>query len=95
MTSPRQRKKYAAFLRQKEQEVKATVAVAKPAEPVKAQPPVVVQKVEQTVAVAQPAVVESVPAAKAKKQKSSLVEEKSQDQVVEQPKEEVKTSTGE
>jgi hypothetical protein len=50
---------------------------------------------EKPVETPQAVVVESAPASKPKKTKSGLVELKSQDQVVEQLKEEVKTSTGE
>jgi hypothetical protein len=49
----------------------------------------------KTVETQPPAVVESPTVPKAKKTKSALVELKSQDQVVEQEKEEVKTQTGE
>ena len=50
---------------------------------------------EKAVEAPPPPVVESVPVAKPKKTKAGLVELKSQDQVVEQVKEEVKTTTGE
>lgn len=106
MTSPRQRKKYAAFLRQKEKEEKATVVdapvvepvktkIEKTVEPLKVEQPVVAQKIEVPVAAEPPSMVQSGIAAKAKKSKAGLVELKSQDQVVEQQKEEVNTSTGE
>jgi hypothetical protein len=94
MTSPRQRKKYAAFLRQKEQEVKGSVQSSKDTEAVKTEK-VSVEQPATSVAASQQPVLESGAVAKAKKSKSALVEVKSQDQVVEQTKEEVKTPTGE
>jgi hypothetical protein len=90
MTSPRQRKKRLAFLKQKEKEQqnsKPVVSSPAPIKPVAATPPAVVES--------------AVEPAKAKKPtKNALVEvkaeeTKSQDQVVEQPKQEVKTSKGE
>lgn len=81
MTSPRQRKKRAHFLSMKQKQeqnlLKGVVKVeTKPVEPV---------------AVTPPAVVESNAASKLKKPRNALVETKPQEQVVEQPKEEVKT----
>lgn len=95
MTSPRQRKKALALLKLKEKLQKETallqhktVVVEKQAEQKKPEPP-------QTVANPPPAVVESVVEPKPKKTKAGLVEIKPQDQVLEQPKEEVKTETKE
>lgn len=96
MTSPRQRKKWAAFLAK--QSVAETVETK-----VEVVVPVVVKQLEQEVAApAQPVVVsEPVTAAKPKKTaKNGLVEikekvEASVDQVVEQTKPEVKTETKE
>jgi hypothetical protein len=100
MTSPRQRKKWAAFLAKqnavesvviKPVEAQPVVAVKQPEQPVAAHP--------QTVVVSDPAA--SLAAAKQKKlQKNGLVElkqkaETSQEQVVEQSKPEVKTETKE
>ena len=95
MTSPRQRKKRAAFLRKQQETAKKvdieqhkTVVVEKQE---------VVQKLEPVKPVAEPVapVVVSEASPKPKKTKTGLVELKSQDQVVEQVKEEVKLSTGE
>ena len=95
MTSPRQRKKRAAFLKKQQETVKKvdieqhkTVVVEKQE---------VIQKSEpvKSVAEAIASVVVSEGSAKPKKAKTGLVELKSQDQVVEQVKEEVKLSTGE
>lgn len=100
MTSPRQRKKWAAFLA-KQNAVESVVI-----KPVEAQPVVAVKQPEQPVAPHPQTVVVSEPvasstAAKPKKvQKNDLTElkqktETSQEQVVEQSKPEVKTETKE
>ena len=83
MTSPRQRKKVAALLKLKKEKQQTEVV------------PETTTKMAEPVAKPAEAVVESVPVAKPKKSKTALVELKSQDQVVEQVKEEVKNSTGE
>jgi hypothetical protein len=94
MTSPRQRKKRAVFLaRKKVVELSTETKIEQKEQPVVAAPP--------------PSVVESVVKLKKPVSKNGLVEtkplepsnvtkeQKPQDQVVEQSKEEVKTSTGE
>lgn len=94
MTSPKQRKKRLAFMKMKENVEQKAVSDHKPVveqkqvQEQKAQP-------EKTVAPTTPPVVESEVAQKAKKPKAGLVELKSQEQVVEQVKEEVKTPTKE
>jgi hypothetical protein len=93
MTSPALRKKRAIYLKNKEaQEAEKTLTVKNP---------------ELQVAVVTPSVVESEPKPKKSVTKNALVETKkaeeskvvetakSQDQVVEQPKKEVKASNGE
>jgi hypothetical protein len=87
MTSPRQRKKRAALLARKKKLEEEKVQQSQQAP--------VVQKMEPKVEAPPPSVVESASLAKPKKIKLGFAELKSQDQVVEQPKEEVKTSTGE
>ena len=100
MTSPRQRKKWAAFL------AKQSVVETVTTKPVEAQPVVAVRQPEQPVAPPPQTVVVSEPvvssaAAKPKKiQKNGPTElkaktETSQEQVVEQSKPEVKTETKE
>ena len=100
MTSPRQRKKWAAFLA-KQNAVESVVT-----KPVKVQAVVAVKQPEPPVAVAPQTVVVSEPVARSaatkqkKLQKNGLVElkekvETSQEQVVEQSKPEVKTETKE
>lgn len=94
MTSPRQRKKRLAFKRMKEKLEQNVVTDHKP---VVVQKQAEQQKQEPTKPVAQQqqAVVESVPDLKPKKAKIGLTELKPQVQLVEQPKEEVKTETKE
>jgi hypothetical protein len=100
MTSPRQRKKWAAFL------AKQNVVESVATKPVEEQPVVAVKQPEQPVAAPPQTVVVSDPAASSaaakqkKLQKNGLVElkekaETSQEQVVEQSKPEVKTETKE
>lgn len=96
MTSPRQRKKRLALFKLKEKLKKETVVV------VEHKPVVVEKQVEEKksepaklVASPPPVVVESAVEPKQKKAKAGLVEMKPQEQVVEQPKQEVKTETKE
>jgi hypothetical protein len=94
MTSPRQRKKRLAFMKMKENLEQKAVSDHKP---VVEQKQVQEQKTqpEKTVAPTTTPVVESEVVQKPKKPKAGLVELKSQEQVVEQVKEEVKTPTKE
>ena len=93
MTSPRQRKKRALFLKAKEK----AEAVKEQHKPVVVEKQVEEKKPEPTKPVAPPppVVVESAVEPKPKKAKAGLVEMKPQEQVVEQPKQEVKTETKE
>jgi hypothetical protein len=95
MTSPRQRKKRAAFLKKQEETVKKVNLEQH--KPVVVQKQEAIQKSEPVKPVAEPvaSVVASEASPKPKKTKTGLVELKSQDQIVEQVKEEVKLSTGE
>ncbi len=94
MTSPRQRKKRLAYLKsiQKNETKPATEHNLVVAEK---QVPVQKAQTEKVVAAPTAAVVESEVAAKPKKVKNGLAETKSQDQVVVEQKEEVKTQTKE
>ena len=94
MTSPRQRKKRAAFLarKQKLEQVQPVVTVVEPVVAVVKPPPaVVVSEPKVKKPVGKNALVET----KQVEEKKVVQTVKSQDQVVEQTKEEVKTSTGE
>jgi hypothetical protein len=93
MTSPRQRKKRAIFLKMEKKleaakEQHKPVVLEKQVEQKKPEPP-------KPVATPPQAVVESDVGQKPKKAKPGLVEIKAQEQVLEQPKEEVKTETKE
>jgi hypothetical protein len=92
MTSPRQRKKRLVLKKLKERLEKANVVEHKTVV-VEAQAKTEKTEPVKPVASVPPAVVESEVAQKQKKPKAALVEPKSQDQVVEQQKEEVKTQT--
>jgi hypothetical protein len=92
MTSPRQRKKRLVLKKMKERLEKANVVEHKPVV-VEAQAKTEKTEPVKPVASVPSAVVESEVAQKQKKPKAALVESKSQDQVVEQQKEEVKTQT--
>ena len=94
MTSPRQRKKRLALKKLKEKLEQAAVLDHNPVVVQKQEPQ---PKVEPPKPVATPpqAVVESDVGQKPKKAKAGLVEIKAQEQVLEQPKEEVKTETKE
>lgn len=94
MTSPRQRKKRLAIKRLKEKVEQKELSNHKPVVVEKQAPPQAVET-PKPVASAPQAVVDSEAGQKLKKAKIGLVETKSQDQVVEQPKEEVKSQTKE
>jgi hypothetical protein len=95
MTSPRQRKKRFAILKMKEKLKQEAVVLEHKPNLVEKQ--VEQKKVETPKAVASPspAVVESVVESKPKKIKIGSAETKTQDPVLEQAKEEVKTETKE
>ena len=90
MTSPRQKKKRLAIKRIKEKLEQKVIPDHKPIVEEKQAPPQAVEA-PKPVASAPQAVVDSEAGQKLKKAKIGLVETKSQDQVVEQPKEEVKS----
>jgi hypothetical protein len=94
MTSPRQKKKRLAIKRMKEKLEQKVVPDHKPIVEEKQVPQLTVTSPKPLANPPQP-VVDSEAGQKLKKIKTGLVETKSQDQVIEQPKEEVKTQTKE
>jgi len=94
MTSPRQKKKRLVIKRMKEKLEQNVVPDHKPIVAEKQVPQLTVAAPKPLANPPQP-VVDSEAGQKFKKIKTGLVETKSQDQVVEQPKEEVKTQTKE
>ena len=94
MTSPRQKKKRLVIKRMKEKLEQKVVSDHKPIVQEKQEPQLTVEAPKPLAIPPQP-VVDSEAGQKLKKIKTDLVETKSQDQVVEQPKEEVKTQTKE
>lgn len=95
MTSPRQRKKRLAFKKIKEKLEKRSAVVEHKPIVVEKQAHQQKEEPQKTVAAEPQPVVESPPEPKAKKARIGLTELKSQEQVVEQSKEEVKTETKE